>query len=172
MRIPRRTSRWTYAGLARAALMALTACGTGPGNESSPPPGDNRAKATADAQPPNTVSPLIGLWHQTSAPCARGTPAPRRVEELEFQAGGRFLISFGAFEVYRDYWGQYRHDPASGTLHMQVERGNVVPADLDLEGRATRAPNGELVLEGISFGTPPGSGPEARTCVLRFSRRR
>ncbi len=167
----RRASRREFGYRGLAALLALTGCGGAAGYERAPIGGNNGVPANlSQAAAPN--SPLTGLWSQTSAPCAAGMPAPARVEELEFEVGGRFLVSFAAFETYHDYWGPWRYDAASGALGMNVERGNAVPGDLDLDGRATIAPNGELVLEGISFGTPRGSGPEARDCVLRFTRRR
>ena len=159
--------------LSRSVLLtlALAACSGAAGSDPGPATGENRSVA-ANATQAAAPSPLVGLWYQTSAPCARGTPPPAKVEELEFEPGGRALVTFGAFETYHDYWGPYRYDPASGALGITVERGNAVPTDVDLEGRASITPNGELVLSGISFGTPGGAGPEARNCTLRFGRRR
>jgi hypothetical protein len=147
-----------HAKQAAALTLALAACGGAAGN------GGNGPAAT--------VSPLVGLWHQTSAPCATGTPAPAPVEELEFEAGGLFLVTFVPFETYHDYWGPYRFDPASGALMMHAETGNAIPANLDLEGRASFAPNGELVIEGMFFGRHSNAGTERRDCTLRFTRRR
>ena len=172
--------------LSRAVLLslALAGCGGAAGNTGNatntgspvgqrwPPEEDGNTVSANVAQPVANPSPLVGLWTQTSPPCARGTPPPSKVEELEFEPGGRALVTFGAFETYHDYWGPYRHDPATGALTINVERGNSIPTDLDLEGRASITPDGELVLSGISFGTPSGSGPEARNCTLRFTRRR
>ena len=158
--------------LSRVALLtlALAACGGATGNDKGAQAGENgTANMTQTVAAP---SPLVGLWYQTNPPCATGTPPPARIEELEFEPGGRALVTFGAFETYHDYWGPYRYDAATGALSMTVERGNSVPADLDLEGRASITPTGELVISGISFGTPPGAGPETRTCILRFARRR
>ena len=161
--------------LSRAALLslALTACSGAAGNDRGPQAGTNDSAAANAARSAAAASTtmLTGLWTQTNAPCATGTPAPAKVEELEFEPGGRALVTFGAFETYHDYWGPYRYDAASGALRITVERGNAIPADVDLDGRATIAPNGELVLEGISFGTPPNAGREARDCRLRFTRR-
>ena len=159
--------------LSRAVLLplSLAACSGAAGNDGVQAIGWDKA-APANAAQATVPSPLAGLWYQTSAPCARTTPPPARVEELEFEPGGRALVTFGAFESYHDYWGPYRYDPATGALGITVERGNSVPADLDLEGRASITAEGELVLTGISFGTPGGAGAEARNCTLRFARRR
>ncbi|HYD12409.1 MAG TPA: hypothetical protein VEC11_06150 [Allosphingosinicella sp.] len=160
--------------LSRAALLALAlgACSGAAGNDKGPQVGGNETAAATAAQQASVTSPLVGLWTQTNPPCATGTPPPAKVEELEFEPGGRALVTFGAFETYHDYWGPYRHDPASGALRMTVERGNSIPRDVDLDGSATITPDGELVLSGISFGTPAGASPEARNCTLRFTRRR
>lgn len=157
--------------LTRAALpaLALAACSGAAGNEKGPATGGTETRP-ANVSQAATVSPLTGLWHQTGATCASG--AAESVEELEFEAGGRFLVTFVPFETYHDYWGPYRFDAATGALAMTVERGNSIPTDLDLEGRATLAANGELAIEGIDFGTPHGATPKARTCTLRFTRRR
>ena len=152
--------------------LALAACSSAAGNEKGAGAERNGTMAANAAAPAAaSTSPLTGLWAQTSPPCATGTPPPAKVEELEFEPGGRALVTFGAFETYHDYWGPYSYDPASGALRLTAERGNAIPRDVDLDGRATIAPNGELVLEGISFGTPAGAGREARDCTLRFTRR-
>lgn len=158
--------------LSRIALpaLALAACSGAAGNETGPPAGGNKSGPANVAQPATAASPLTGLWYQTGATCARGRAAT--VEELEFEPGGRALVTFGAFETYHDYWGPYRYDAATGALSMSVERGNSIPTDLDLEGRATFPSSRELVVEGISFGAPHGEGPAGRNCTLRFTRRR
>lgn len=157
-----------------ALTLALAACGGAAGNDREPRiggPGGASANMT-NATQAVAPSPLVGLWSQTNQPCATGTRAPAKVEELEFEPGGRALVTFGAFETYHDYWGPYRYDPATGALRITVERGNSIPEDVDLDGRATIATNGELVLQGISFGTPSGAGRETPNCTLRFIRRR
>ena len=156
-----------------ALALALTGCGGAAGNDKGPPAGGTGAPPAGNgAGAAAATTPLTGHWTQTNPPCASGTPPPARVEELEFEPGGRALVTFGAFETYHDYWGPYRYDPATGALRITVERGNAIPDDLDLDGRATIAPNGELVLEGISFGTPSSAGRETSSCTLRFTRRR
>jgi hypothetical protein len=80
------------------------------------------------------------------------------VRELEFSAEGRFAVTFFPFETYKDYWGTYRFDPATGALSMTVEDGNNRPDALDLEGTARLSADG-LVLEGLYLGHPRGGGP-------------
>jgi hypothetical protein len=118
------------------------------------------------------ASPLTGLWHQTGAACPSGGRAPASVEELEFEPGGRALVTFVPFETYHDYWGPYRYDAATGALAITAERGNSIPPDLDLDGRATLAPNGALVIENMYFGAVRGEPAGARNCTLTFIRRR
>ena len=160
--------------LTRLALptLALAACAGAAGNGTGPPAGENKSAPANVARPAAAPSPLTGLWHQSNAACPGGGQPPAPVEELEFEAGGRALVTFVPFETYHDYWGPYRYDEATGALAMTVERGNAIPPDLDLEGRATLAPDGELVIEGIGFGTPRGEARGAPGCTLRFVRRR
>ena len=89
--------------------------------------------------------------------CASGEP----VRELVFTSEGGFAVTFLPFETYKDYWGRYTFDPASGALVMTVAGGNHVPAGLDLEGRASLGADGSLVLEGIYLGNRQGIGPGA-----------
>ena len=81
------------------------------------------------------------------------------VRELEFAPGNRFSVTFMPFESYKDYWGTYSYDPATGALRMTVESGNNVPPDLDLDGRAILMPDGRLVLEDMYLGTTRGPPP-------------
>lgn len=98
---------------------------------------------------------LTGLRGQQSAEgCEQAEP----VRELEFAPGNRFSVTFTPFETYKDYWGTYTYDPATGALAMQVVGGNTVPPGLDLDGRATLRPDGRLVLEGMFLGSPRGGG--------------
>jgi len=156
---------------AAALCLALAACGgaTAGNNETGPPSGNQGVPANTQAA---ATTPLTGLWHQTGATCPGGGRAPASVEELEFEPGGRALVTFVPFETYHDYWGPYRYDAATGALAINVERGNNIPPGLDLEGRATLAPNGELAIEGMYFGAVHGEPAGARNCTLRFIRRR
>lgn len=88
------------------------------------------------------------------------------VGELEF-GGNRFSVTFRPFESYRDYWGTYSFDPATGALRMTVEGGNFVPPGLDLEGRAELV-SGRLVLRDMFLGSREGSLPSSASCTYRF----
>jgi hypothetical protein len=160
--------------LSRAAAlsMALAACAGAAGNNGTAPPADGNQAGPANATRAAATTPLTGLWHQSNSACPGGGRPPASVEELEFEAGGRALVTFVPFETYHDYWGPYRYDAATGALTMTVERGNSIPPDLDLQGRATLAPNGELVIEDMYFGAVHGERAGARNCTLHFIRRR
>ena len=105
---------------------------------------------------------LTGSWSQRSI---EGCSMAQNVGELEFTPGDRFAVTFNPFESYRDYWGRYSFDPATGQIRLSVEGGNFVPHGLDLEGRAERAPGG-LVLRGLFLGSR--GGPPQRDCTYRF----
>jgi hypothetical protein len=74
------------------------------------------------------------------------------VGELEFSPGNRFAVTFRPFETYRDYWGRFEFDPATGKLKLIVEGGNFVPDVLDLEGEADVSA-GALVLRNLYLGS-------------------
>ncbi|MBN2503308.1 MAG: hypothetical protein JXB38_21200 [Anaerolineales bacterium] len=103
-------------------------------------------------------NPLVGLWReQGQYTCADGeyvVPA-EKIGELEFRADGRFYVTWQPFELYRDYWGTYTFDLAAGTLALNVEGGNHVPEETDLEGRFSIDADGKLVLEDMWLGYPP-----------------
>lgn len=105
---------------------------------------------------------LTGRWSQQAA---EGCETMEPVRELEFSPD-RFAITFLPFESYKDYWGTYRFDPATGALRLAVEGGNSVPPGLDLEGVA-RIENGRLILEGLFLGDRAGRVPEG-SCRYRF----
>ena len=84
---------------------------------------------------------------------------PSKVGEIEFTENGRFSVTFYPFETYRDYWGTYEFDPASGAVAMKVEGGNYQPPGLDLEGVARFAEDGALVLEDVYLGVPGSMQP-------------
>lgn len=108
---------------------------------------------------------LTGTWAQRSVEGC-GWPAPAPVRELEFRPDGSFAVTFQPFETYRDYWGRYDFDPATGTLRMTVDGGNYVPPDLDLEGRAERTGD-RLTLRDVYLGDRQGQ-PAAGSCVYTF----
>jgi hypothetical protein len=95
-----------------------------------------------------------------------GCAGADRVGELEFGAENRFSVTFTPFETYRDYWGAYAFDPATGALRLTVEGGNFVPPNLDLEGRAELSADG-LVLSGMFLGSRQGYAPPGG-CTYRF----
>ncbi|HEU0078076.1 MAG TPA: hypothetical protein VFQ76_10535 [Longimicrobiaceae bacterium] len=116
-------------------------------------------------------SPLVGTWAQVGrTPCGAGAAeaAPAEpIRELRFRRDGSFSVTWLPFESYTDYWGTYSHDAASGRLRLVVERGNYVPAELDLDGRA-EVQGGVLRLREMSLGSrTPGAEP---SCGLRFER--
>lgn len=105
---------------------------------------------------------LTGRWSQQSVEgCSGGEP----VRELEFQPENRFAVTFMPFETYRDYWGTYSFDPASGAIRLIVEGGNFVPSNLDTEGRA-ELQGGRLRLSDLYLGSR--DGPRQQGCVYRF----
>jgi hypothetical protein len=110
---------------------------------------------------------LTGFWSQTSVDCHG--PVPRDpLRELRFNSDGRFAVTFVPFEVRQDYWGQVEFDPAAGRIGFVVERGNTVPADLMLKGRARVENDNQLLIDGVYFGgldiAPP---PEGCSYVFR-----
>lgn len=108
---------------------------------------------------------LTGTRGQTSVEGC-GELAPLR--ELVFAPGNQFSVTFEPFESYKDYWGSYRFDPATGAISMHVEEGNNVPSGLDLEGRAILGSDGHLVLEDMYFGNGNGPPPATPSCRYTF----
>lgn len=112
---------------------------------------------------------LTGFWSQASVDC--GGPAPRDpVRELRFSSDGRFAVTFVPFEVRQDYWGSVEFDPVAGRIGFVVERGNTVPADLMLKGRARVEDDNRLAMDGVYFGGLD-VGPPAGGCRYVFRRR-
>ena len=105
---------------------------------------------------------LTGRWSQQAA---EGCENLEPVRELEFSPD-RFAVTFLPFESYKDYWGTYRFDPATGALRLSVEGGNSTPPGLDLEGVA-RFENGRLILENMFLGDRAGRVAEG-SCRYRF----
>jgi hypothetical protein len=105
---------------------------------------------------------LTGRWSQQSLDRCR---AAEPVRELEFSPEDRFSVTFTPFETYRDYWGSYSFDPATGRIALKVEGGNNVPDGLDLEGQADMA-GGRLVLKDMFLGSRDGSRQTG--CIYTF----
>ena len=99
--------------------------------------------------------------------CGNGGP----VRELVLTTEGHFSVTFTPFETYKDYWGRYSFDPATGAIAFTVSGGNRTPRALDLTGKARLDPAGSLVLEGLWLGDSTDSGgpmdSEACTYVFR-----
>jgi hypothetical protein len=105
---------------------------------------------------------LTGRYSQRAV---EGCDIPDPVRELEFFPGDRFAVTFQPFETYRDYWGSFAFDQATGRIALKVEGGNSVPAGLDLEGEA-KLESGALVLTGVFLGSR--HGPPQQGCTYRF----
>lgn len=133
-----RSSCWRSFIIAAPLILLLCSCTLFQGP-------DNR-KATSSSQ-----NPLVGYWRQADSDnCARRG----RVEELIFQADGKFKVTWTPFESYVDYWGTYTFDPASGRLDLSVEDGNYVPGDVT-SGPLVLAGDTFTLAEPMSFGTSP-----------------
>jgi hypothetical protein len=112
-------------------------------------------------------SPLVGAWAQTGeTACGGAESAPAApIRELQFRRDGTFSVTWTPFESYRDYWGTYTYDAASGRLRLVVQGGNFVPTDLDPEGTAEVA-SGVLRLREMWLGSRAPAG--GARCGLRF----
>lgn len=113
-------------------------------------------------------APLRGTWRQTGATCPDGVMPPP-IQELVFDATGRFSVTWTPFEVYKDYWGTYRFDAADKAFSAEVEGDNQRPANLDLSGTASVSGN-ELTLEDLWLGDPSQMAAAASRCTYRFVR--
>lgn len=107
---------------------------------------------------------LTGTRGQRSV---EGCDVSMPVGELEFSVGNRFAVTFQPFETYKDYWGSYSFDPATGRLVMTVSGGNFQPPGLDLDGTA-RIEGNRLILEGMYLGSRDGRPPPAAGCRYVF----
>ena len=99
------------------------------------------------------------------APAPSRPPKPSCIQEFELHEDGTFTVTWHPFERYKDYWGTYQVDRASGALRLAVTGGNDVPEGLDLDG-TLRWSNGEMVLEGIYLGSKTKGAPPV--CGHRF----
>lgn len=108
---------------------------------------------------------LTGIRGQSAVEgCTLQTP----VRELEFREDGTFAVTYAPFESYRDYWGRYQFDPATGALKMTIDGGNYRPGDVDLEGKAHFDAAGKLVLEDVYLGQPSGMPSPGGACRYTF----
>lgn len=108
----------------------------------------------------------VVLTGRRSQSGVEGCAGADSVGELEFGAENRFSVTFTPFETYRDYWGSYAFDPATGRLRLTVEGGNFIPPGLDLEGQAELSAGG-LVLKDMFLGSRQGYAQPA-SCTYRF----
>ncbi|WP_139792191.1 hypothetical protein [Henriciella litoralis] len=108
------------------------------------------------------ANPLVGRWKQDGSDC----PAESAVRELIFSAGGDISVTWTPFESYKDYWGDYTYDVATGAFSFTPKSGNQIPEDMVQSGTAT-VDGDRLVLETAFLGTPSqASGP----CLGDFTR--
>ncbi|HEX8904776.1 MAG TPA: hypothetical protein VF771_08045 [Longimicrobiaceae bacterium] len=120
-------------------------------------------------------NPLAASWRQAetdSATCTGGaaSPAPEPIRELIFRRDSAFSLTAVPFESYRDYWGRYSYDSATGALRLRIEGDNHAPADGDLEGTA-RVSGNTLTMTGFWLGDPRQERA-GRTCTYVFRRPR
>jgi hypothetical protein len=117
------------------------------------------------------ANPLVGYWVEIrQIDCATGsdvTPA-ESIEEFIFNADGTFSVTWFPFEVYKDYWGTYTFDPATGALDLVIESGNYIPTGFDGTGTYSLDPSGRLILSDIWLGSPPNT-TATQTCGHIFS---
>ncbi len=125
-----------------------------------------------DATPGRDVEIAGTLGSRTVRTRFRIAPAEGRdpLRELRFNSDGRFAVTFVPFEVRQDYWGSVEFDPVAGRIGFVVERGNAVPADLMLKGRAQVEGDDRLAMDGVYFGGLE-AGPPAGGCRYVFQKR-
>lgn len=112
------------------------------------------------------ANPLAGTWTEaTQLECADGGKrAPEQhIEELRFTPDGRVEVTWTPFETYVDYWGRYTFDGTIGDLTLDIEGGNYVPDDTDVQGTYEIDAQGRLVLRKMWLGTP-SEGSAAPAC--------
>lgn len=109
---------------------------------------------------------LTGTWREQSKQCAGETPNDP-VNEIEFKDIGEFSVTYFPFESYRDYWGKFEFDAATGMLNMTTTGGNRVPTNPKLSGRASLNADGKLVLERFFLSQPQTVGG---VCTYTFAK--
>lgn len=118
----------------------------------------------------NEVS-LVGFYSQIEVRgCQTEAGAvPVNIGELSFDDAGRFSVTWQPFESYKDYWGHYAYDPATGRIVLKVEGGNSLPGNGRWEGRVALTADGGLIFDQVAFGSADGA-PFIGSCRTEFRR--
>jgi hypothetical protein len=111
---------------------------------------------------------LTGYWSQKAVDCAGGRQPSEPVRELHFDDKGGYSVTFTPFESYKDYWGAFALDAATGDLVMTYDGGNRGADGLDLAGKASLGEGDQLVLDGVFLGDR--QDPVTRSCRYVFAR--
>ena len=122
--------------------------------------------------------PLVEFWKQTGFQCkplgAMNMPVAGIIKELEFRAGGSFSVTWVPFEVYKDYWGTYKLDPAKESLSLKIEGGNFVPKVFHGNGTYKLTNPSTLEFQDIFLGVEhTADNPQVQIpsgCVYTFKR--
>ena len=130
-----------------------------------------------EAPPPPRPFPscgaALGHWRPAcedsgSCPGAGEMTPETPIQEVIFEADGRFSVTWTPFELYKDYWGTYQFDLGTGAITLTITGGNDVPGDfLSLSPTFSRE-GSTLHLEGIWLGR---EGLELSRCGYRFETR-
>lgn len=114
-------------------------------------------------------NPLAGTWTQSEPPtCEQGyRPGDAIVRELVFNRGRTFTVTQTPFESYRDYWGTYTYDVATGRLTLAVENGNSRPG-FQTAAMTARVVGGELTIDGPALIGASSGAPGCRTVFRRL----
>ena len=111
------------------------------------------------------ANPLVGLWREQET---------GNVNELIFQADGRFTVTWFPFEVYKDYWGDYTFElgsPKSGSIELHMTGGN--RSDIvGFQGSGAFAidRDGILSLNGVYLGKYDSDTGPTVNCGHRFAK--
>jgi hypothetical protein len=120
---------------------------------------------------PKDVAPLAGYWkEQARLDCVTGTwRVPKHpIELLHFSAVREVVVTWIAWEAYRDYSASFSWDPATTRMTLHLTGGTYQPSDVRTSGTA-RLEKGALILEGIYLGSPKHV-VELPACGHRFVR--
>jgi hypothetical protein len=135
------------------------------------------------------LEPLMEVraWHQTAEiPCdgSSDRPVVDGIQELLFDASGRYSVAWHPFESYKDFWGPYAMNVKTRKVTFRALGGNLVPKDIQGDGTfrvvrlrssvsqvdGSRIHDMQLRLNGIYFGTF-GRARRHKPCGLVFAGR-